>query len=83
MLSFVVTVGIALFIIGFVMTVMSLSEDSTASAGTADRLGAADGYAPSGSAATLVLGLVLSMTGVVVATTVPAAFFIRASKQRL
>jgi hypothetical protein len=82
LLSLVVILGITLFIIGFVMTVISLSDASTASAVNAGQLdGLAEGSASS-NAGTLLLGLTLSMTGLVVATTVPAARFIRASKNR-
>ena len=82
LLSLAVTVGIALFVIGFVMTLMSLSDDSSASAESVDRLGLSAADSGSGNTATLVIGLVLSMTGVVVATALPAAFFIQSSKHR-
>ena len=82
LLSLAVTVGIALFVIGFVMTLMSLSEDSSAAAESVEFLGSSVADSGSSSTATLVIGLVLSMTGVVVATALPAAFFIQSSKHR-
>ena len=82
LLSLAVTIGIALFVIGFVMTLMSLSEDSSASAESVDRLDSAEAYVAPGHTATLLIGLVLSMTGVIVATAVPAAVFIQSSKHR-
>ena len=83
LLSLAVTIGIALFVVGFVMTLMSLSDDSSARAESVDHLDSTEAYTGPGHAATLVIGLVLSMTGVVLATAVPAAFFIQSSKHRL
>jgi len=81
-LSLAVVIGIALFTIGFVVTVVSLSEDSVASARNVDDLSAVDGGSFFGHTGALVLGLVLSMSGVLIATTVPAAHFLRDSKGR-
>ncbi len=81
--SLAVIVGIALFVVGFVITVVSLSDASSTSTVRADQLDAAySGEASSDGAGSVVLGLVLSMAGLVVATTVPAARFIRSSKSR-
>ena len=82
LLSLAVTIGIALFVIGFVMTLMSLSEDSSASAESVDRLDSTEAYVGPGHTVTLLIGLVLSMTGVTIATAVPAALFIQSSKHR-
>jgi uncharacterized membrane protein YjgN (DUF898 family) len=82
-LSLVVVLGIALFILGFVVTVTSLSGDSAVSAGSAEELRSADGTLTSSNAGTLVLGLVLSMAGLVTATMVPAVHFLRSSKGRV
>ena len=76
-----VTLGIALFIAGFVMTVVSLSDDSSARTDSTDQSGA-DAFLSSAHSGMLVLGLVLSMGGVVLATAVPAACFIRGEKCR-
>lgn len=81
-LSLAVVIGIALFTIGFVVTVVSLSDDSVASARNVDDLGAVGDGSFFGHTGALVLGLVLSMSGVVIATTVPAAHFLRDSKSR-
>ena len=82
-LSLAVIIGIALFTIGFVVTVVSLSEDSAASARSADDLGAVDSGSFFGHTGALMLGLVLSMSGVVIATMVPAAHFLRGPKSRI
>lgn len=77
-----VTLGISLFVAGFVMTVVSLSDDPSARTGSADQSGAEDAFFSSAHSGMLVLGLILSMGGVVLATAVPAACFIRGSKCR-
>jgi hypothetical protein len=82
-ISLAVTLGIALFATGFMMTLISLSENSTARAGSTDESSGVDDDSASSHTGTLVIGLVLSMAGVVLATAVPAAFFIRSSKQGL
>lgn len=82
-LSLAVIIGIALFAIGFVVTVTSLSGDSVAGVRSADDLYAADGGSAFDHTGALMLGLVLSMSGVVIATTVPAAHFLRGSKNRI
>ena len=82
-LSLVVIIGIALFTIGFVVTVVSLSDDSAASARSVGDLGAVDDGSFFGHTGALILGLVLSMSGVVIATMVPAAHFLRGSKSRI
>ncbi len=82
-LSLAVTIGIALFTIGFVMTVISLSEDSAASARSTNDLGTVDSGPLFGHTGVLMLGLVLSMSGVVIATAVPAAHFLRGSRSKI
>jgi hypothetical protein len=83
LISIAVTIGIALFIIGFVMTVMSLSDDSVVSAGSAEEFRLTDSKLVPSQDGTLFLGFVLSMAGLVTATTVPAVHFLRSSKNRL
>ncbi|MBE0517720.1 MAG: hypothetical protein IH630_00655 [Thermoplasmata archaeon] len=76
----VVGVGIALFVMGFVITVYSLSSLETVSAG-GDGLTSDSHQIFSSSSLPLFIGLVLSLVGVVSATAGPAAFFLH-SKRR-
>jgi hypothetical protein len=76
-----VIIGIALFVAGFAITLVSLPEDDTVSIKDGDTGGA---YArelssPSGGSALLLLGLIASMVGLVLATVIPAVLFIRHS----
>lgn len=82
-LSLAVIIGISLFAIGFVVTVTSLSGDSVAGAQSTDVLGGADDGSAFDHNGALMLGFVLSMSGVVIATTVPAAHFLRGSKNKV
>ena len=84
LVSIAVIVGITLFIAGFVLTVTSLSGNSSANGdGTGLPFLAEDAHATSDSAnLVLFLGLVLGLSGLVLATTVPAAWFIRNSRHK-
>ncbi|OGS51677.1 MAG: hypothetical protein A3K75_04460 [Euryarchaeota archaeon RBG_13_61_15] len=77
-LSLIVLTGITLFVVGFIVTISSLSGlGSSASTSDSDQTlymeGADDGRADSTA---LLIGLVFSLAGVVAATAGPAAFFI-------
>lgn len=80
-LFLVVGLGMALFISGFVLAITSLSEPAEVSA-DADSLRMEES-GPSGLSSSLLLGLLLSLAGVVMATAGPAAFFIQARKNCL
>lgn len=78
-----VSFGIALFIAGFALTISSLPSDSAAGA---------EGYSVSGEQTAsssafqsdgilLLIGIVTSMIGVVTATAVPAAVFLRSARR--
>jgi hypothetical protein len=66
----------ALFISGFLLAVVSLSEDGSAPGEESVYL-ASEGD-PQGQQVSLFLGLLLSLAGVVLATAAPALFFIHA-----
>ncbi|UCE44769.1 MAG: hypothetical protein JSU93_05045 [Methanobacteriota archaeon] len=78
-----VIAGILLFIAGFAMTVASLPEDVAISADGSRSADVYDGGSSdrSDDGALLVIGLLLSMVGVTVATVVPAAAFIRHNRR--
>lgn len=78
LLLIAVGLGIALFVAGFVLAVTSLSEPEGASA-------SGDGEVLSepaqSSSVALLVGLMLSLSGVVLATATPAVFFIKGQKR--
>jgi len=74
----VVGLGIAFFVTGFVLAVTSLAEPSIVSADDGTLKVSDSGG--EGSSLSLMLGLVLSLAGVVLATAGPAVFFIHARK---
>jgi hypothetical protein len=77
-----VSLGMALFVVGFAITLASLPSDSAAgtkSSGVLD-----DGFSSTSSESDgvlLIIGLVVSMAGVVVATAIPAAVFLQGAKR--
>ena len=74
-----VLIGITLFIVGFALTMHSLSEVDTAGVNSED-LSESDlssAWDSSKNQTFLLPGLLLSMVGVIVATVVPAVTFIR------
>ena len=76
--SLLMTIGIALFAIGFLLT-LSAKSDTVSGQSVGGRFGGnlADTRAvSSGSSWILLLGLVLGLAGLVVATAGPAAFFV-------
>lgn len=77
-----VSLGMALFVVGFAITLASLPSDSVAgtqgSGVLDDGLGSSSS---SGDGVLLLVGLVLSMAGVVVATAIPAAVFLQGAKR--
>ena len=77
-----VIAGILLFIAGFAMTVASLPDDAAISADGPESADVYDGGSAdrSDDGALLMVGLLLSMVGVTVATVVPAVVFIRHSR---
>ena len=79
-----VIAGMTLFIAGFAMTVMALPADSHAGADGAETLAAdqdtESGDFLAGEGLSLLLGLLLSMVGLCVATVIPAVVFIRRAK---
>jgi len=81
-LSIVVAIGIGLFVIGFLITILSLScTDNADASGTSDLVketAVGDHGEP-----LLLAGLVLSLVGLVSATTVPAAYFIHRRRNGL
>ncbi len=73
--------GIALFVAGFAMTLVGLPEDDAVSIKDDDASGAYvhELSSPSGSSVLLLLGLIASMAGLILATVIPAVLFIRHS----
>lgn len=69
--------GIALFAAGFVLAVTSLSEPESASA-SGDRTALSEDVRD--SSLSLMVGLLLSLSGVVLATATPAVFFIKGQR---
>jgi hypothetical protein len=81
-LSIVVAIGIGLFVIGFLITILSLSCTDNADASDASDLVQETSVGiPGGSF--LLVGLVLSLVGLVSATTAPAAYFIHRKRNGL
>jgi hypothetical protein len=72
-----VSVGILLFVVGFILTVTMIPQDEPSAAGRDFSSGV--GQADSGDSRDLYLltGLVVSLTGVVLATVVPAVGFVK------
>jgi hypothetical protein len=81
-LSIVVALGIGLFIVGFFITIVSLSLTDNADASGTPALAEGTGVG-SGSGSFLLVGLMLSLVGLVSATTAPAAYFIHRRRQGL
>ncbi len=81
-LSIVVAVGIGLFVIGFLITIVSLSFTDNVDASDNPTL-AQDSSVGDGSGSYLLIGLMLSLVGLVSATTAPAAYFIHRRRQGL
>jgi hypothetical protein len=74
-----VGLGMVLFVFGFVLAVTSLSDPGTASS---DEVAMeASNAAAEGASFTLLLGLLMSLGGVVLATAGPAMMFIHARKE--
>lgn len=73
-----VALGIALFVVGFIVSITSLSDPSAASSEGADSGGAGE---LSNGSLVLLTGLLLSLGGVVMATAGPAMMFIQARKR--
>ena len=80
--SIAVILGITLFVAGFVLTVTSLSDNSSAGTdGISSPFLAEEAHVGSdGSDLVLFMGLVLGLSGLVLATMAPAAWFIRNSR---
>ena len=77
-----VSFGMALFIVGFAVTLASLPSDTAAGtkgSGSLDE--AVDSLQSRGDGMLLAIGLVVSMAGVIVATAVPAAVFLQGAKR--
>jgi len=66
--------GVAMFVIGFMVTVSALSDLGSAHANTASEEFV--GSSASSESIMLLVGMVLSLSGLVLATAGPAAFFI-------
>lgn len=77
LLLIAVGLGIALFVTGFVLAVTSLSDPESVSASGGRESSIEDDRA---SSLSLLVGLMLSLSGVVLATATPAVFFIRSQK---
>lgn len=79
-----VSFGIALFVVGFAITLASLPSDSTAGTKGSGIIDDAAEYTSSSSdeGVLLALGLIISMAGVVVATAVPAAVFLQGARRQ-
>ncbi|UCE91855.1 MAG: hypothetical protein JSV90_01515 [Methanobacteriota archaeon] len=77
-----VLLGMALFIVGFGITLSSLPSDSAAGTQGSGMLDDAIGNTSSdGAAALLLVGLIISMAGVIVATAIPAAVFLQGARR--
>ncbi len=78
-----VSFGIALFVAGFALTISSLPSDSAAgSEGSSvggEELTSSSAFQSDGIL--LLIGIVTSMVGVVTATAVPAAVFLRCARR--
>jgi hypothetical protein len=72
-----VSVGIVLFVVGFILTVATIPQD--APSGSSHDLSSGIGRTDSGDSRDLYLlaGMVVSLTGVVLATVVPAVGFVK------
>lgn len=72
-----VSVGIFLFVLGFILTVAAIPQDKPS--GSSHDLSSGTGQSGSGDSRNLYLltGLVVSLTGVVLATVVPAVGFVK------
>jgi hypothetical protein len=72
-----VTVGILLFVVGFILTVATIPQDSPS--GSSHDLSSGIGQTDSGNSRGLYLlaGTVLSLAGVILATVVPALGFVK------
>ena len=75
----VVGLGMVLFVVGFAMTVTSLSDPESVSA-QGDYEMSETGSGSTSDSMLLMTGLLLSLAGVVMATTGPAVFFLRKQK---
>ena len=84
LLSIVVLVGVSLFAAGFMITISSLSGlEASSTTSDSDRMFYSEEVADSSAdSAALLIGLTLSLAGVVAATAGPAAFFIHRKNGR-
>ena len=82
LVSLAVVIGISLFAAGFILTITSLSGSSAADGedGGLPYLGGEELFDSGGQNIVLLLGIALSLVGLVLATAVPAAWFIRSTK---
>ena len=77
-----VSFGMALFIVGFAVTLASLPSDSGADTKGSGYLDDAVDTSPaSDDGMLLAVGLIVSMAGVIVATAVPAAVFLQGTRR--
>lgn len=75
--SVVVVIGIALFVLGFIITVSSLSSNGTGGDEGVDRGALSTGVGAGSLTLVMVLGMIVSLTGVLIATVGPMASFIQ------
>ena len=78
-----VSVGIVLFVIGFILTVAAIPQTKTSAANGTDRSAALDdSRAASSHEFYLLSGMFVSLTGVVLATVGPAVGFVKKTSKQ-